>query len=411
VTYPGLPSTLGAVLLGPHSIRVRVQVLTLEMKPTGQDITARILAGQVNVDSKAAVTRSLTATFRDPDRQLDFDSNSPADGALYADRMLRVWYGVRRPGGEWIDVPIFTGPVVAFARDGALVEVECQGKEALALGASWRTKTYKKHMRKTEVIESVMRNEGERHFDFEGFKGDLPGDRSLTPQKSSWEFAQKIAQSMGGAQLFYDGWGRLRLRKEPKRTAWTFRDGDGEALKTQPRISFSTAEVANAVRVVGKKPKGHTRKVKATAVAPANHPLSPRRLGRNGEGRYLAEFVEDSSIGSEAEARRVAKSKLSKRLAQVVTVEADTFVVPHLEEGDPIRFSTSDFGIGTTAERFTIPLVHSEPMSVGYNRRALRLGKKNPRVTSRGPGPLTKAARRERRQERRQDERRGGGRG
>ena len=406
MSYPGLPSTLADALTTAHSIRIRVQVLDMEMKSTGQVLTQRIVDGQVNVDSKAAVTRSCTITFHDVDRQLDFDSNSPADGALYADRMLRVWYGVRKPGGEWIDVPIFTGPVVGLTRDGELVQVECQGKESLSLGASWRTKTYKKHQRKTAVIRAVMEAEGERHFDFEGFKGDLPGDRSLTPQKSSWEFAQKIAQSMGGAQLFYDGFGRLRLRRDPRRSVWTFRDGDGGTLQTVPHVTFSTAEVRNAVRVVGKKPKGHTRKVRATAVAPAGHPLSPKRLGRNGEGRYLAEFIEDASIGSEAEARRVAKSKLAKALAEVVTVEADAHVVPHLEEDDPVRFATRAFSMSAPLSKFTIPLVHSEPMAVGYHRRTLKLGKKNPRVSSRGPGPLTKAAKRERREKRRRD---GGG--
>jgi hypothetical protein len=355
-------------LLGDHSIRVRLDVLDTAMKPTGQVLTNRILDGQVNIDARAEVTRSGTMTLADPERTLSFDSDSPADGALYADRLIRVWYDVRSPGGSWIEVPIITGPVVKFTRDGSRVTVEIQGKEALARGAAWRTKTYRKGTPKVDVIEDVMRKEGERHFSLGHAASKMPGDRSLIPETVPWEFVQGIAASMG-MQLFYDGFGRLVLRRPPGTSLWTFASGDGGSVLSAPKVTFSTDTVRNAVRVVGKKPKGAKSKVRATAVAPANHPLSPRRLGRNGEGRYLAEFIDDSSIGSNAEATRVAKSRLDALLMQVVDVEFESLVIPHLDAGDVVTVKTDDFTMQTRLNNFTIPLVAAGRMSVGYNRR------------------------------------------
>jgi hypothetical protein len=368
VTYAGLPAgALLVALLGNHSIRVRVEVLTLEMKPVST-LSNRVLDGQVNIDATAEVTRSATLTLLDRDHSLHFDSNSPADGALYADRMLRVWYDVRSPGGSWIEVPLITGPVSRFTRDGSKVNVEIQGKESLARGVAWRTKTYRKGATKVDVIEDVMRKEGERHFSLARATAKLPGDKSLTVDTIPWEFVKALAASMG-LQLFYDGFGRLVLRRPPGTSLWTFASGDGGSILTAPRVTFSIDAVKNAVRVVGTKPKGAKAKVRATAVAPRNHPLSPFRLGRNGEGRYLAEFIDDTSIGSDAEAGRVARGRLDALLMQAVDVEFDSLVIPHLDAGDVVTVKTDDFTMQTRLDRFTIPLLAAGTMPVGYNRR------------------------------------------
>lgn len=368
MSYPGAPSGLRDVIPAAHSMRVRVEVLTLAMKPTGQTISASLIDGQVNVDADAEVTRSMTATFHDPDRQLSFDSDSPADGALYADRMLRVWYAVREPGGRWLETPIFTGPIVSYSRDGSIVSVECQGKERLALGATWAGDHHKKGKGKREVIRDCLHAEGERHFAFEKVKGKLAEGLTVPPDQQPWKFAQRIARSEG-MQLFYDGFGRCRLRHPPKHVAWTFRTGDGGTIVTPPRITYDVANLKNAVRVTGKKPKGQREKVKHSAVAPAAHPFSPRHEGRGRPLPYLAEFIDDPSIDTEAEARKVANRQLDKLLVQQVTVEADTLVVPQLEESDMVRYRTDDFEAKVRLRRFTIPLTAAENMTAGYNRK------------------------------------------
>ena len=358
-----------ASLVEHHSIRIGVSVLTLDHQQVSR-LDHRIVAGQVNVDDSGSVTRSATVQFFDPDHSLAFDSDSPADGALYADRMLQITYGIRPnvDGAAWVDVPVITGPVVKFERSAEVVDVEIQGKELLAMGAAWRTQTYKKGTPKRDVILSVMQGEGERLFALPEFSSRLPSDRSIARTTVPWEFAKAIAKSTG-RQLYYDGAGRLRMRTPSSRSVFTFAAGDGGTILTSPKVSFSIENVRNIVQVVGGVPKGQKKKVRHVQTAARSHPLSPWRLGRNGQPRYLLETIEDSAIRSEAEARRVAQATLMNRLLQNVEVGFDAMVVPHLDPGDHITTQTSDFSVSSRLGTFTIPLTVDGRMSVGYMRR------------------------------------------
>jgi hypothetical protein len=380
--YPGLPSSLALLLVSHHSLRITVRVLDLAHRAIGDPISNRLLDGQVNVDADGTVTRSATLTFLDPAMILDFDSDSPADGALYADRMLAITYDVMQPGtngGKWIQVPIFTGPITKFVRDGAKVTVECQGKEVLTQSAPWATYTAKKNRRKVDVIEEVMRREGERSFAMIDSNARMPGDAVMTADYAGgvWAFVQSIARSMG-LHLFYDGAGRLRLRANSSTSVFTFRDGTGGSIVDAPTVEFLTDDVKNAVRVLGKQPKGKKTKsgmtkpprVRAVAVAANSHPLSPYRLGRNGASRYLAEFIDDPKIGTNREAQRVANARLAVLLQMLVTVKFNSLVIPHLDGGDFVTVQTSRFSLRIRLASFSIPLTASGRMSVGINRRA-----------------------------------------
>lgn len=368
--YPGLPDGLDLLLVSHHSMRVSVRVLGTDHSPV-DTISHRILDGQVNVDYRSAVTRSATLSFFDPSNSLDFDSDSPADGAIYADRMLQISYDVRQPGtfgGRWIEVPIFTGPVSKFSRDGVEVKVEAQGKETLVLGSAWKNYVANKGRRKVDIIREVMENEGERFFALPELGSKMPRDDVLTPETSPWAFVRKIANSMG-MQLFYDGAGRLVLRDFPERKVFTFRDGNGGSIDGVPSVDFSIDNVRNAVRVTGRKPKGSKRKVRASAVAPKGHPLSPHRLGRNGAPRYLPEFVEDENVGTDREAKRVAKVRLRSLLHSMVEVKFSALTIPHLDAADEIGVQTDRFSMQTRLTAFSIPLTASGRMTVGYVRR------------------------------------------
>lgn len=373
---PGLPARLAGVLATSHSIRVRVALLNLAGDVITPDLGAVVLDGSVNVDGTADITRSATLTLLDPDHHLAFDSDSPADGALYADRMVRIVYGVRAPGTAWIDVPIFTGPVTKFSRDGVEVTVEAQGKEALAKGSAWAARTFKKGALKTDVIHDIMADQGERSFDLMHSGQKLPTDRSLVADSVPWDLATEVAKSMG-AQLFYDGSGRLVLRDQPGTPVFTFADGTGGTIVSTPKVEFSIDDVRNAVRVTGKAPKGkkgtkepkHPPKIVGKAVAPSDHPLSPARLGRNGQPRYIAEFVDAPAAGTNAQAAKVAKARLAQLLDELVTVTFDALVVPHLDPGDVIAVRTSEFAARQRLSSFSLPLAVDGTMSVGYNRR------------------------------------------
>lgn len=369
-----------------HSIRVRVAVMTLEHEHLGQ-LTEELLDGQVNIDADAEVTRSATVTFLDRRRTLDFDSDSPANGALYANRMIRLTYDVRVDElDEWVNVPVFTGPVIKLDRTDDEVTVEAQGKEHLALAPAWRPMTVRKGVAKVDAIRRILRERaGEHRFDFPDLHAKLPKAVSLGRESQPWVVAQKIAESMN-RQLFYDGRGVCRMRVYPRNPHYTFNDGQGGEVISPPQVAFSMDNVANAVWVKGGKPKAKKKQddanqpadgdkkekergVRHFETARRSHPLSPWRLGRNGDPRFLLEVVDNDAIRSQQRAREVARRKLRRRLRALVEVTFDSLPTPHLEPEDLFRLNTEQVGMVMRLNQLSIPLKHDQLQTVGYMRK------------------------------------------
>jgi hypothetical protein len=379
-------------LVSTHSIRVRVDVLSLEHDRLAS-LTNVTLDGQVNVDLTAEVTRAATVTFLDTRRGISFDSDSPADGALFADRMLRITYGVKSDAmGAWVDVPIFTGPIIKLDRDGDLVTVEAQGKELLALSPAWKPLTLKKGTDKVDAIRTIMRwRAGETRFALPDLKGNLPKDLSLGRREIPWEAVKSTARSLN-RQVYYDGAGVLRLRAYPENSLYTFRSGTGGNITSDPQVAYDIGDLRNVVLVRGGKPRGvkadnnpltpapkKVANISYVAVPDKRHPLSPERLGRNDVPRRLVEFVDDDTIRSKKEAERVAERMLRSRLWQAVDVSFEALPVPHLDVGDTVRVVTDDFAMSFRLRQFSIPLSSSGTMSVGFLRRVSRMGRRNRR--------------------------------
>jgi hypothetical protein len=348
-------------LTGTHSVHVTVQVLDLEGHHIGDPVTDKLLSGQVNIDYAGAVTRSCTLSLLDPRRSLHFDSESPTDGALYVDRMVKVVYSVKAPrGNDWFDIPVFCGPISSMDRTNDVVNIEAQGKEILAQGAAWKTKVYKKGHYRVDVIKSILRDlAGETKFTFPEHSAKLPHDLSVGRESIPWHVARKIAKGMN-MQLFYDGRGVARLRHHPASSQFTFKSGDGGSVLTPPQITYSTENLKNIVWVRGK------GKVSVSRAAPHSHPLSPQKLGRNGVPRYLLDSVQDTTIRTRAEAVDVAKTRLNDALLSAIDVSFDAMSIPHLEPGDMVRVTTDDFSNAFRIHQMSIPLVVGGNMSVGY---------------------------------------------
>ncbi len=372
-----------------RDIRIQLDILDMD-GATLSSIDQRVVDGQVNVATDAdGPTRSMSVTLYDPERRLRLDSDAPTAGSLFADRMLRAWYGVKVSGVGWVDVPVFTGPIMVVSRDDAELSVECQGKEALALQPVWRAFTVDKGVAKVEAIRRILRERaGETDFELPDLSTRLGSSATLTPQEpekrvkfnanTPWGLSRAIATSMS-RHLFYDGMGRVRLRMLPGSPLFTFNES---IVTSVPQIAFDMTEMRNAVRVTGKtlnegkeeKAQVPTHLVKGQAVAPDNHPLSPQRLGRkladgSTVGRIIPEFVTNDAIRSDREATRRAKQILADRLEQQVDISFDALPVPHLEELDMIRVSYGDMNMQARLRRFSLPLTHSGVMSVGYVKR------------------------------------------
>jgi len=363
-------------LLTSHRMRVRVKLQDLDGEELA-DLTAQLLDGQVNIDASAEVTRSAELTLDDPEHALHLDSDAPAEGGLFLDRMVQVFYGVLvEELGRWVEVSIFRGPVVGMERDGDSISLSCLGKEHLAKGATWRPLTLRKGMDTVAAIKTILRERaGEEDFSFPARGGKLDDQLSLGRLTQPWSTAQELARSIN-RQLFYDGAGVCQLRRAPKSNAWTFRDGDGGSVLTPPEVSYDLSSVRNLVWVRGKKAKGKPQ-VSATATPSGSHPLSAQRLGRKiTQGgkevrvpRYLVEVVENDKVRSKKDARRIASSRLQSLLREGVEVSFDSLPIPHLDPFDPVRLATSEVSLSFTLLQASIPLVHSGVMSVGTNKR------------------------------------------
>jgi hypothetical protein len=392
-------------LFKDHRIRIGVQLLDLDMEPAPaiSDISPYLLDGQVTVSAAADVsTRSLTATFLDPDAELGLDSGTPDDGILYADRMLRITYEVYVPEmsrlDKWFSVPIFTGPITKFDRSSGILSLEASGKETLA-GLVWQTYTIPKGTNRITAIKQILRKGGENYFGNLGTTTTvLTQDRIglVTPTTSSsttntkaptegtvmWSQAEDIAQAMDKF-LFYDGLGYVQMRSFPDTPEFTFRDGTGGSVLKEPQITFDPTLLKNTIRVEGKAPTSGAAP-KASAIAPREHPLSPWSLGRmvSPDGtignevlvpNYLPEFIQSDSYTTTAACQTAADRALKERLDQSIELNFDTLVVPHVEMNGYYTLSTEDPPINTSfrLRNYSIPLNSSGVMTVGYTKNQI----------------------------------------
>ncbi|MFE9497261.1 hypothetical protein [Streptomyces collinus] len=333
------------------------------------DLSSRLLEGQVNVDYTADVTRSCTLQLLDPNRTLSFETDSADEGAIYMDRMIRIIYSVKVPQmNDWVDIPVFCGPVISMDRDDSVINVEAQGKETLAKGAAWRTFTRKKNTNKGNVIKDILEDlTGENKFDFPSVTNKLSADYSLGRESIPWDAAKSIASGIS-RQLYYDGRGYAKMRSLPGTPVFTFKDGDGGTVTSVPQISYDSSEMKNIILVKGGVPKGSKTAISVYVAADKSHPLSPYKLGRNGVPRYLLEVIEDDSIRSKTEAEEKAGNTLNDRLLQTVDVSFDAMPIPHLEPGDMVRIQTDEYATTFRLYTFSIPLVVGNSMSVGYHK-------------------------------------------
>lgn len=360
-------------LRGSHQRRVRVAVLDLSGNHVAT-LTNRLLDGEIVVDATQPVTRMAMLQLLDPRRSLDFDSNTPDDGALFADRMLRIHYAIYVTSlARWISCPVFTGPVVKLDRNGDILSVEAHGKEHLAMGEMWRPLHLEKGTKKTDAIRTILERTGEDRFDIPGLPVRMPKPRTLGRFVQPWKAARKIATGMD-RQLFYPGDGVCTLRRRPTTPVFTFNEGEDGEIVGDVAVTHTLDELKNTILVRGGKPKGAKRRVQAVAVAPANDPLSPdpvRGLGRNQQKRWLVERIDEDSIKSKREAQRKADRILDDRLRQTVAVTFDSMPIPHLDAGDLVRVRTDEAVWTFRLDRFTLPLgvEGDQTMAVGYLKK------------------------------------------
>ena len=361
------------LLTSSHFIKITVDILDLNHKRLSS-VTEMFQDGQITIDATAEITRSANVTFFDPQHKMGLDSTSPADGALYVDRMLAIYYTIYSPTNTGqVTVPVFCGPITKVDRDWSVVQVECQGKESLSQRNTWSPITYKKGAYKTTVIRDLLqRHTGETRFSIpSGITSKLPSNLAMSNDSKPWELAKSLAKGLG-YQLFYDGRGTCVMRAYPRATAWTYKDsGAGFSILSKPQAGYDLSNLVNAVIIKGVLIKGKKNTpLVVKRYAPSSHPLSPWAIGRGGVGRYLYEIIEDDTINSVAEANSVGDARIARGLLVTTTVSFDCLPIPHLEENDICRVQTDQFSTTVSVQKMVIPLTADAKGTFGYLRVA-----------------------------------------
>lgn len=335
-----------------YNLKIVVQILDTNHRYI-TDVSSMLVDGQVNYSYDDAINSSASMTLLDPDNLVGFDTSSPSDNALYADRMIRLVYCVfSELLPRWVDVPIFCGPVTKVKRDDALLSVECQGKEALVSepAVAWTAKTYKKGEKGAVCIRDALTKGGETKFDIPAFTYKLGRPRVMTNESVIWELAKDMTGTT--RQLFYDGRGVARLRDIPSRPVWTFNE---PTLLSVPNLDYNHADIRNGVLVKGATPTGKAQ-LKASRFLPASDSSNPTALGRTNAPRRLMEIVEDSTLTSQSSVNSAANTLLASVGKANVGFEFDSFVIPHLELGDIVQLTTRDVSLTVPLKQYSIPL-------------------------------------------------------
>ena len=368
-----------STLATSHTIRIRVYSMDLSHN-NRVELQKKLLDGQVSVNANAIeTTRVLTAYFLDPTYTLGWDSTNPTTGAPFMDNMVQVFYGVYVPNlsrsNKWVDVPIFTGPIVKVERSGAVVSIEAHGKEILA-GEVWGTFKIPNNTNKTVAIRSIMERAGEHknYMSLKSTTGKMT-ETSIGYDKTYWSVTRSIANSIN-QHVHYNGAGCLVTRSYPPTTAISFVFNDGTkttarqkaVVMDDPDVTYESENVKNAVRVIGKK-KGNKAPPFYTAYPSINSGLHPSRVGRNGKSRFLVEVIQDDRCTSTASCKSRAQTVLASRMQMAVAVKFDSLPVPHLEPYDWVLINTSRMSHIFRMDEFTIPLSASGTMSIGYVKK------------------------------------------
>lgn len=357
-----------ALLSTHHSIRVSVVLMNLNHVVEG-DISDHLLGGQVNIDvTSGDSTRQAQLELLDPMHRLKLDPWAPQDGSLFMNRMVRVWYHVMPPDrSRRYSIPIFTGPITKASRNGAILSVECLGKEVLSKGNIWVSKTFADGSQIDNAIRYML-NEvaGEAFYDVTESKKKLQNKVTLTKERTVWEVITRLSGMMGHIS-YYNGMGEFVSRPMGGQVLYTF--GEKKDILSTPAIGYNLDGLINSARVKGHK-KGK-KQAQGSYVAPQTHPLSPYALGRNNKAgdrirRYHPAFEDDSSLKSNAACDARAKEIVLQSLEQAVDVAFDSLPVVMLEENDLCKIKTDEYVANFRLKKLSIPLTADGRSSVGY---------------------------------------------
>lgn len=368
-----------ADLASTHEVRMVITITNTIQNPVSSNIAHMLIDGQIDGEivtldrmsqpfkdfDDPCILHTLSMTLLDPGYTLGFESGSPADGALYLDRMVSVLRSDYCPSlGRWVDCEMFVGPVTELTRDDDLVTVTAQGKEASAGGQSSSVLTFGAGLI-TDIVKSLLIKTGEvaSRIGFPSLSDRTAKKISLLRDSRPWSKAYHLADGMGQL-LFYNARGNARMSSS---NVPVFRF-DGTNICQFPSRTNGTQDLRNRVRVIVGSGSGEKPKFDVMVELPASHPNSAKNLGRNGVPKYLTETIFDDKIQTEAAARKRADKELRNRQVTAAGTRFMAFCVPGLELGDFVDVVLEGKAAKERVTSFAKPLKGTELMSVGQSK-------------------------------------------
>lgn len=401
--YPLPPGDAEAILhqlASSRQFKIKIDFLDKNENYIGS-ISNAILGGSIQVDGEAEVNRILSLLLFDPRRSI-------FAGYDYASLFLQIKYTVQVPdasiggssfgggafseystmaeGGGWrdVDIPVFTGPITGFSRDGAQVAIEAQSKESLLLdpnvllepvGIWWDVPII-------SAIQQVMAHTGETKFALSGISGVTYGARMYMPGDSVWKALRggSVGEGLDGTAampimadvspplfLMYDANGFMTTRPMNTDPVFTF---DGSYLLSRPQITYDMLAFRNHGYVSCDNPNGGNPFVGEWSI-PASNPRSPESLARNGSNRYLSIVETGGSFVSSA-ACAVRAQRLVEE-SDLISIDASftCLPIPHLEPNDICEVDFRGENFRFRLKSFTLPLTASESMQIGVTTAPL----------------------------------------
>lgn len=358
-----------------HWRRIEVEVTTLD-GDTVAHMTPEVMGGEVVVDSAAGddvTSRILTMSFLNP-ALAAFEPESATDMPFHRRYALHVTDCRLIPElGRWVECPVFSGPIWDFDREGKEVRIVGHGWERQAFCVKWDPETFRKGVKKTDIIKSLLREAGFIHLGgIPDLPASLPERMTLTKRDILWPAAVKLAKSMD-RHLYFDAAGRPRMRRLPDAPAFTF---DDRHLMGELLVDRQSESTPNVFEVVGAKPKGAKRRVRDVRELDATNPNSKESLALHGQPYRVLVTEENRAIKTQAEAESRAKRLREKAEKGMTDTQVDVLPFPHFEELDLAAVRDSVGSERIRLNRFTVPLAQeASPLSINSIRRNGRGGR------------------------------------
>lgn len=393
---------LDTLLTPGHKRRIELDVLDLADNSHLRTLSPNVIDGQVAYDVTADVTRMLDVHFVDTRGRLGFEPDDPSDAPLHRSRLIRAKDCRYVDGlGDWVEMPVFTGPIIDFQRVGGDVNLTCHGMEEQAFGAAWETIHCGKKSKITDGIRKLLAAAGDVNAIVPDLPRTFPKDVVIHPLDPIWPHVVHMAASLDH-YVFYDGSGRFQMRRHTQRNVYRFHD----ALISPVTVKRQVDGFINTVIVLGPKPHG-PKKHRVRGVATLKGSLSPESLNRHGvpfhavdhedrdfqvtvrrkdkKGKVHKVTRELPHLKASREAESIAKRILLEHATTQTGLAFDSMPLPMLEEYDMVAVTDDAFGAAKMRMRqWSLPIEGGEPggsdgspMSVGSIRRTTRAKVRN----------------------------------